>query len=57
VENEYRGLDKPMGSVGAKKVNYFRMRKEHLFLQETEEAHVLKRNMKICTCAGTGKRD
>jgi hypothetical protein len=42
-----------MGSAGAKKISYFRMKKEHLFLQAT----CTKRNMYSCTCAGTGERD
>jgi len=46
-----------MGSVGAKKITYFRMKKEHLFLQATREARVPKRNMQSCTCAGKGERD
>jgi hypothetical protein len=45
VENEYSGLDKPMGSTGAKKINYLRMKMEHLFLQATREEHVPQRNM------------
>jgi hypothetical protein len=43
VDNEYRGLDKPMGSVGDKKLNCFR-KKECLFLQATRGAHVPKGN-------------
>jgi hypothetical protein len=41
VENKYRGLDKPIGSIGAKKLNYFRMKKEHLFLQAIRGVHDL----------------
>jgi len=45
VENEYSGLDKPMGSIGAKKINYFRMKMEHLILQATRGERVPQRNM------------
>jgi len=41
VKNEYRGLDKPMGSIGARKLNYFRIKMKHLFLQAMRGAHDL----------------
>jgi hypothetical protein len=45
VENEYSGPDIPMVRTGAKKISYFRIKMEHLFLQATRGEHVPQRNM------------